>query len=457
VLEVDASQYASGAILHQPNEQGRLRLVAYYSRTFNGAERNYNIHDRELLTMMRGLEHWRHLILSSPHKLTVISDHANLQYYQEAHRINRRVARYLPRMAEFDMTIIHRPGKTNKADPLSRPPGCDQGDHDHDNVVVLPPEMFVRLLTEHQLLQKEVEEAQEKYQAVLEELMKREFIEQRDEEWGTHWYHGQRMVVPEDPELHRNVLKMYHDHPAAGHPGITRTLALVAKDYWWPTMWEFVTNYVKGCAICQQTKSGTTKPRIPLMPITPKQANTPFTMVALDLITDLPESQGYDCVLTITDHDCSKAAIFTPCHKTIDSEGVAKLYAKEVFPHYGLPHRVISDRDPRFASKWTKELCRILGVDQNISTAYHPQTDGQSEHTNQWLEQYLRIYGNFQQNDWVMWLPMAQFVHNSWENETTKRTPFDLLMGHTPDVRKCNQPVTTPEVGQHVEWLEEKR
>jgi transposase InsO family protein len=177
----------------------------------------------------------------------------------------------------------------------------------------------------------------------------------------------------------------------------------------------------------------------------------------LDLITDLPESQGYDCILTITDHDCSKAAIFAPCHKTIDSEGVAKLYAKEVFPHYGLPHRVISDRDPRFASKWTKELCRILGVDQNISTAYHPQTDGQSECTNQWLEQYLRIYGNFQQNDWVTWLPMAQFVHNSWENKTTKKTPFDLLMGHMPDVRKCNQPVTTPEVGRRIKWLEEKR
>jgi transposase InsO family protein len=125
------------------------------------------------------------------------------------------------------------------------------------------------------------------------------------------------------------------------------------------------------------------------MPITPKQANTPFTTVALDLITDLPESHGYDCILTVTDHDCSKAAIFIPCHKTVDSEGVAALYAKKIFPHYGLPHRVILDRDPRFASKWIKELCRILGVDQNISTAYHPQTDGQSERTNQWLEQYL--------------------------------------------------------------------
>jgi Integrase zinc binding domain len=264
-------------------------------------------------------------------------------------------------------------------------------------------------------------------------------------------------VVPEDPEIHREVLKMYHDHPTAGHPSIMQTLALVAKDYWWPTMWEFITNYVKGCAICQQTKSGTTKPRILLIPITPKQANTPFTTVTLDLITDLPESQGYDCVLTVMDHDCSKAAIFTPCHKTIDSEGMARLYAKEVFPYYGLPHRVISDWDSQFTSKWTTELCCILGVDQNISTAYHPQTNGQSKHTNQWLEQYLWIYGNFQQNDCVMWLPMAQFVYNSWENKTTKRTPFDLLMGHTPDVRKCNHLITTPEVEQRIKWLEEKR
>jgi RNase H-like domain found in reverse transcriptase len=78
ILEVDASQYASRAILHQPDEQGRLRPVAYYSQTFNGAERNYDIHDRKLLAIMRGLEQWQHLILSSPHKLTVISDHANL-------------------------------------------------------------------------------------------------------------------------------------------------------------------------------------------------------------------------------------------------------------------------------------------------------------------------------------------------------------------------------------------
>jgi hypothetical protein len=168
------------------------------------------------------------------------------------------------------------------------------------------------------------------------------------------------------------------------------------------------------------------------MPITPKEQAPPFSTIALDLITDLPESQGHDSILTITDHDCTKAAIFLPCSKTITGEGIAQLYVDHVFPHFGVPRKVISDRDPRFTGKFMRKLCKQLRIEQNISTVYHSQTDGQSERTNQWLEQYLRVYGNFQQNNWATLLPLAQFVHNSWPSDVTKRTPFDLLMGFTP-------------------------
>ena len=106
----------------------------------------------------------------------------------------------------------------------------------------------------------------------------------------------------------------------------------------------------------------------------------------MDLIVKLPQSQGYDSILTITDHDCSKAAIFIPCNKTIDAVGIAELYGRNVFPHYGPPKKVTSDRDPRFAANFSRELCKHLGIKQNISTAYHPQTDGQSERMNQWLD-----------------------------------------------------------------------
>src|SRR5262249_42727197 len=112
----------------------------------------------------------------------------------------------------------------------------------------------------------------------------------------------------------------------------------------------------------------------------------PFQTVAMDFITKLLESRGYDMVLTITNQGCSKATLFLPCHKSVDVEKVAALYTKEVFPHYGIPQKIIMDRVPRFTVKFTKELCSILGIWQIISTAYHPQTDGQLEWTNQWLE-----------------------------------------------------------------------
>jgi hypothetical protein len=180
------------------------------------------------------------------------------------------------------------------------------------------------------------------------------------------------------------------------------------------------------------TKSCTNRLKIPIFPITTERNSTPFETIAVDLIVDLPHSNNYDSVLTITNHNCTKVALFLPCNQTIDMLGVARLYAQHVFPHYGAPKKVISDRDPRFTATFAKELCQMLGITQNLSTAYHPQTDRQSERTNQWLEQYLRIYGNHQQDDWASWLPMAQYIHNSWPSVTTGKTPFELLMGHTP-------------------------
>src|SRR6266704_748219 len=126
-----------------------------------------------------------------------------------------------------------------------------------------------------------------------------------------------------------------------------------------------------------------------ISPISPEENARPFKTIAMDFITKLPLSGGHDTILTITDPDCSKASIFIPCHETIDSEGVAQLYLNHVVPHYGIPHKIISDRDVRFTSKFSSELCRLLDIKQILSMSYHPQTDGASERTNQSLEQYL--------------------------------------------------------------------
>jgi hypothetical protein len=199
---------------------------------------------------------------------------------------------------------------------------------------------------------------------------------------------GDTLIIMENNDLRRGILHQFHTLKTAGHPGITKTIQLIQLHYWWPYMKDFITAYVKGCTTCQMNKINTHPTRPPLFPIT-SSSNLPFQTIAVDFITKLPLSYGNDTILTITDHDVSKVSIFLPCKETIDTVGVAELYATHVFPHYGIPLKVISDRDPRFNSAFTTDLCRLLGIHQNISTAYYPQTDGQSERTNQSLKTYL--------------------------------------------------------------------
>ena len=128
-----------------------------------------------------------------------------------------------------------------------------------------------------------------------------------------------------------------------------------------------------------------------------------------------------------------------------------------MFWYYGLPQKIISDRDPRFTSKFARELCRLLGIKQNISTAYHPRTDRQSEQTNQWLKTYLRFFVNYQQDDWVVYLPLAEFVHNNWKNASTGESPFYVLMGSHPRAEWSDAPSALPQVMHRLGQLKEIR
>jgi hypothetical protein len=127
-----------------------------------------------------------------------------------------------------------------------------------------------------------------------------------------------------------------------------------------------------------------------------------------------------------------RAAIFLPCLTTITGEGIADLYLNNVYQWFGLPTKMISDRDPRFTSHFAHALTQRLGVKQNISTAYHPQTDGLSERKNQWVEQYLRFVTTAQQDDWSKWLAITSLVHNTRTNATIKMAPLQALLGYLP-------------------------
>jgi hypothetical protein len=218
-----------------------------------------------------------------------------------------------------------------------------------------------------------------------------------------------------------------------------------------------IRDYVGGCADCQRNKVNTQARKAPLTPIFPQPEALPFETVAMDFIVKLPLSNGFDSILTITDHDCMKAALFIPCNETIMAKGVAELYLQHVFKQFGLPRKIISDRDPRLAGKFAKALCAALGITQNMSTAFHPRTDGQSERTNQGLEQYLQFYVNTKQSNWAQLLSIAEFAHNSWRNESTGQSPFDLLMGYHLRAEWTTVQSPIPQVTLRLDQIREAR
>jgi hypothetical protein len=160
----------------------------------------------------------------------------------------------------------------------------------------------------------------------------------------------------------------------------------------------------------------------------PKQ---PWQEISIDMIGPLPKSDNYDSILVIVNR-FSKMIHLVPTMTSLSSTELAEIYKKEVWCHHGIPRRIISDRGPQFASKFMKELCNALGIERNLSTAYHPQTDGQTEQINQEVEAYLCVFINYRQNDWSKWLPTVEFQYNNKVHSGTKHFPFFLNYGLHP-------------------------
>jgi hypothetical protein len=226
------------------------------------------------------------------------------------------------------------------------------------------------------------------------------------------------------------VISDHHDTPAAGHPGVRRTLSLlVRKGYRWKGIRKDVTAYVKGCIVCQKNKLRVGLTAGELHPF--NVPGSPWEVMAWDLIGPLPESRTYNAIVTMVDVK-TKAIKLEPADITITARGAAIVMKNRVFREEGLPTKVISDWGPQFVSGFMKELYSLLGIQGNPSTAYHPQTDGQTERTNREVKKYLRMFVNHQQDDWVDWLPLAEFAYNNTVHEATGQTPFFLNRGRHP-------------------------
>ena len=190
-----------------------------------------------------------------------------------------------------------------------------------------------------------------------------------------------------------------------------------------------IRQYITGCDSCQRTKSHHHRPHTQLQPN--EIPSQPWEIISVDLIGELPESRGFNAICVIVDR-FTKQIHALPTRMELNSEGLARIYRDNVFRLHGLPRKVIHDRGPQFVSSFMKDLYRLLGIEGNPSTAYHPQTDGQTERINQEIEHYLRVFTNYHQSDWADWLALAEFSYNDHQQTSTGYSPFFLNHGHHP-------------------------
>jgi Integrase zinc binding domain len=272
------------------------------------------------------------------------------------------------------------------------------------------------------------------------------------EHWKIEEIDGQKTIffkgknyIPKDLELQWDIVKMYHNHETAGHPGELETYNGIRQNYWWPGLWMFVKNYVQGCGICQQFKINRSPSNPAYIAIEGVNNTRPFAKCSMDLITDLPSVKGYNSILVMVDWGLSKGVILCPCAKTITWKGTATLLCDNLFKRFGLPDRIISDRDLRFAAHAFQELLKLLNIKSNLTTAYHPQSGRATERVNQEIEVYLSIYCTSHPEDWLHSLSTLEFTHNNRRHTEWIHSPFKLIQG--------NNPISIPITFSHTKFL----
>jgi hypothetical protein len=234
-------------------------------------------------------------------------------------------------------------------------------------------------------------------------------------------YFRQRLLVPDNEDLRTDIIRMNHDPPAIGHPGRDVTYRLIARQFYWHGMTRTISQYLRNCLICLRSKPSHHSPQGLLKPMSVPQER--WKDISVDFIVGLPLCEGRNAIATIVDR-FTKRRHFIPCHDSIDGRAFAQLYIDQVYRLHGLSDNIVTDRGPQFNSDFWRQVCKALGLKPRMSTAYHPQTDGQSEIANAGVEQYLRIYCCYHQNDWLQYLSLAEFAINNSVSASTTLTPF---------------------------------
>ena len=449
VVHTDASGFATGAVLMQDQGQG-LRPISYLSKKMLDAETRYPVHEQELLAIIHALRNWRCYL--SGRKFRVMTDHKSLQHFKTQPMLSGRQSRWKDIIADYDFDIEYVKGDTNVvADGLSRRP-----DHQHSSSLLVQSSinflstgpavlqhcselLKLGIFSGERAVQSSISAitsdslaveidraaaADPSYQELLIRKHKRTDVVQVH---NGRLVAGDRVYVPNDLVLQTRILQECHDSLLGSHLGKDKTIEQVKRRFYWSGMDAMISKYVTSCDECQRNKPSQQATMGLLRPL--PIPDLPWQQVSMDLITALPRSRsGNDAIVVFVDK-LTKMVHYAPTTTNVTAPQLATIFMREIVRLHGVPESILSDRDPRFTAHFWGAFWDQLRTTLTMSTAYQPQTDGQTENANKTLEQLLRSCINFEQTDWDEHLAAAELAVNNSKHASTGFTPFYLNSG----------------------------
>jgi predicted aspartyl protease len=465
MLETDASDTVVAAVFSQKGLDGEWHPVGYFSKTMAPAETNYPIHDKEMLAIVKALQYWRAELEGTKDHIEIITDHKALEYFMSSKLLSARQARWAEILSRYHFKISYKPGKHNKADPLTRQDqtkSLDQAKRDNrDQALLSPAQLDHRILQELEVnrialflspIEEQLDLIDEIFQANRTALDLDHARKLGQESKGGYSLENGllkkegRLVVAESART--ALITASHCGLSTAHPGQDKTKKLIKERYYWLGMDDDIERFVSNCHACRRSKvpRDKTPGLLHSLPI----PDRPWQHISVDFKDMPPDRKGMNMVCVFIDR-LSKRPISIPCNKAVDARTMAQLYLVHVHKYYGPATTIVSDRGPQFVSAFWDEFCRLLGTKLKLSTAYHPQTDGQTENANQWIDQRLRPFANAFQDNWSTLIHAVDYAAATLPHHSTGLSSFMVELGYQPrmdiDWVRPKDPVP---VSQHV-------
>ena len=436
-MSTDASGFAIGAVLSQDQGDG-MRPIAFHSRKLNKAETHYPIHDAEMLAIMEALKVFRCYVHGR--FVRIFTDHHSLRFFATEPKLNQRQVRWMVNTTHYNYKIEYKSGaKNHVADALSR-----RADYIPESECVVNAVTTAAIESDFLPGVIEAYSHDPLYSQEDAERPSRTVLESNGTWWMTNSTQQKRLCIPDNQEIREKLLAEAHDTQLSGHLGVNITVVQLKRRFWWPAMAESVADYIRTCGLCQVNKPSSRRKLGLLQPL--EIPDRRWGSVSMDQIVELPTTKsGYDSIVVYVDR-FTKMMHCQPTHTNVKAPELAKIFFDTVVRLHGLPDDIVLDRDPKFTGHFWRALFKHVGVKLSVSTAYHPQSDGQTERDNRTLESIIRNFVSTNFDNWDTLLPAAEFSYNNSKQKSTQETPFFLNYGMhpvTPLDRVVNVPIDT--------------